>query len=153
MSGFNIGVKEHEWADYIEKVYELMTDEDKETIVKCEIYACCKPSSEDEQVRYKKALTDNPDYQPTDGWNHDYEIDNFMRSMSNRVRYGPARHVVDAMVICLGLFPHTFLPMNDMQDYTCPCCGYKFRTRDKDPRCTFCGKFGWQKESEAKDDN
>jgi hypothetical protein len=145
MSGLTVTTKEPMYPDYVEKVYALMTEEDKEAIVKTEIYACCKPSSQEVKDDFAKAVIEYP-YLAENGWNHDYELDSFTGAMSNRVQHGPAQHIVDAMVLCMVLYYHETLPMGEVQDYTCPCCGYVFRSRHKEPQCIFCGKFAFERE-------
>jgi len=140
MSGLNVGVKSPEYAEYIEKVYELLSDEDKEMIIKTEIYACCRPSPE-AQKEYQDYCKAHPEYEDREGWNHEYEIGKFVSRQSNRTKHGNAQHVATALRIAMGVYPFSFLPMDEEVDYICKKCGYKFRTAVKRPRCQFCGAF------------
>ena len=121
MSGISIGIKEFEFPQWVNDIYNQMTPKDRELNTKANIYGSCNKTE------------------------NGYEIIPFICSLSNRISVLPKpKDVAIAISLADCIFPWEFLPGNSLQDFVCKHCGFKFKSRLKQPQCQFCHKYQWQ---------
>ena len=120
--GISIGIKEFEFPQWVNDIYDEMSNEDRERNTKANIYGLC------------------------DRTDKGFEISPFISQLSNRCRFLPeAKNVATAFALADNLYPWSYLPGVTIKNYICKHCGFKFNSRLKDPRCPFCHKWKWSK--------
>jgi len=124
MGGISIGIREFEFPQWVQDIYDCMTPQDREKGVKTNIYGCCNKKDEG------------------------YEIAPIICNLSNRVSILPeAKDVAIALTLADAHYPWVFLPGRTTKLHTCEICGAKFDTNLKDPKCESCGKYRWEKKT------
>ena len=117
----SIGIKEFEFPEWVDAVYDKLTEQKRVNIVKTDIYSACD-LAEDQS----------------------YNIIPFVSSLSNRV---PSGHDAESCAVAISMaetiYPWTYLPGTQKQQWECKHCKHTFETRRKDPRCECCEKWNW----------
>jgi len=120
--GITIGIKDFEYPQWVEDVYNCMSPKDRENNTKSNIYGMCIPKESG------------------------YEIIPFVCGLSNRIFILPeAKDVAIAIAIADAHYPWAFLPGQTIKLYNCKHCGFKFKSCQKDPQCPFCHQWEWSK--------
>lgn len=119
--GLSIGIKEFEYPEWVNAVYANLSDEARAKIVKTDIYSACDLAEDDS-----------------------YNIIPFVGGLSNRV---PSGHDAESCAVAISMaetiYPWTYLPGTQKQQWVCKHCKHTFETRAKDPRCEACKKWNW----------
>lgn len=115
---------EPEYPQYVNDIYNQLTNDEISVIVKTTIYQSVNKC---------------------DKWKIREDIAGFVNRVSETDKIGD---VIEVVVMANALYPSVVFQCGESHEHTCPLCSHKFYDCDKDPRCPLCGKFSFEKEKE-----
>jgi len=119
MTTINIGINKPNYEKYVNEIYDALSDEDKEIVLKGLIYELCY-------------------YKEDEG----YHIYPALAATANRVNILPnPEEVAVAFSFAWAISTWENIPGWKEEIYQCKFCGYKFKTNQKRPFCKFCNKI------------
>ena len=136
MSGINVGIKKPAFPKWVDEIYAEMSDVDRETNVKANIYGLCRKTR-------RKSLAGN--------YVKGFRIHPMISALSNRVSFlDSTKSVAVAISLADSIYPWTFYPGDQEQLYKCKHCKTQFKTRERQPQCKKCKKWDFQEEEGGK---